>query len=180
MNKKAVQDALEAAPAALNMIKDKLEEEVTVDLNTTKTNQERKYKQFIKKEVMQEARFFMDYFFLHEVRVAASMALYLVPVIDKPMQAVFTCYFGLSLCQLLLAGIYKKLKTGASPSIRSILKCFEVTCALLLLSVPSDPVVKLVIPCYLLFAMFGVMTSCLEFSDTLDEVFTLKLVVVTH
>lgn len=175
MNKKAVQDALEGVPANPPPPKEKLEEEVTVDLNTTKTNQERNYKEFIRNEVVHEATFFMDLFLHHEIRMAVSSALYLLPGIEKPMQAAIIAYFAIALCHLLLQGIHKKLKKGVSPSIRAILRGFELACVLMLLAIPSDPVVKLVIPCYLLFAMFGIMTSCLEFSDTLDELFTLKL-----
>lgn len=179
MNKKAVKDALEGAPSGPLEAREKLEEEVTVDLNTTKTNQERNYKEFIRNEVRIEATFFMDFFMMHEVRVTMCALLYLIPGLDRPMQSAFTGYFALMLCEILLKGIHKRLTKGKTPSIRSILKALEVLSALLLLAVPSDPVIKLVIPCFLLFAMFGIMTSCLEFSDTLDELFMVKLITLS-
>ena len=49
-----------------------------------------------------------------------------------------------------------------------------------LLTTISNSILKLLLPCYLLVSLFGVMIRCLDFSDSIDEVFNMKLVDISH
>ena len=160
-----------------SLSKRKYEEEVTIDLNTTITKQEREYKDFIRNEVESEARNLQDALTLHAAKCAIGSMVYLFPGIGQPMRSATATYFGLGfavdLYQLLRKTPPSKKKSIFSPIVSGL----ETLCMLCLLLLDHKAGLKLAIPCYLLFSMLGMMLSCLEFSESIDEVFNLKIVI---
>lgn len=155
--------------------KGKFEEEVTIDLNTTQTNQEREYREFIRQEVETEAKNLMNLLSLHCAKLAVGFLVYFVPGNPAPVQNAAVSYFLLSVLEQ-VHDLNRRLAAKSRSYMRLFLAVVETLCVVGLLAVDSKPGLKLMVPTYLLLAMFNLMMTCLEFSESIDEVFNVKIV----
>lgn len=159
--------------------KGKYEEEVTIDLNTTQTNQEREYREFIRHEVESEAKNLMNMLSLHCAKVAVGFFVYFVPGNPAPVQFAAVTYFVLSILEQVYV-LHKRLSAKSRSYMRLFLAVVETLCVIGLIIIDSKPGLKLMVPTYLLLAMFNLMMTCLEFSESIDEVFNVKIVTPAH
>lgn len=156
-------------------IKDKYEEEVTIDLNTTQTNQEREYREFIRNEVENEASNLMNSLSLHCAKLSVGFLAYFIPGNRSPVQNAAVIYFGLSMVEQAYT-MQKKIPGRSKSGTRLVLLLLEILCVIGMLVIESGPGLRLLIPTYLLLALFNLMMNCLEFSESIDEVFNVKVV----
>lgn len=176
MNKKAVKEALEPSAPDLEVSPTKYEEEVTVDLNTTQTNQERSYKEFIKKEVKSEASNFMKQALNHECRLSACFLLYILPWTPRRTALSFAAYFLMLVLEILVGSLKRRYIEKKKVSGNKIIFFLEYISVILIILITDELYIKLLLPIYLILAIFGIAMKCMSFSDTLDELFYLKMV----
>lgn len=154
----------------------KFEEEVTLDLNTTQTNQEREYREFIMYEIKTESTFIINECTSHSMQLAVSAGIVCIPRADQPVVYALLCYLFLGFV-LRLRGRLKRMRAGAkyvlSRTALQVLSLLVTACFLL-----SDEVLlaRICIPVHLLISALEIVQEFLDFSDTIDEVFTVKIV----
>ncbi len=154
----------------------KYEEEVTIDLNNTITRQENEYKAFISKEIELEGRAILNLLSIHSLKLLLGFFVYLLPIPGRPVINCALTYFVIGYFELIYKLVQKEQVEKKRNIIGTILAALETTVIILLLSIEKKTILKLLVPCYLLFALFSLMVRCLEFSDSIDEVFNAKIV----
>ena|SRR3990167_5655796 len=154
----------------------KFEEEVTLDLNTTQTNQEREYREFIMYEIKTESAFIINECTYHSIQLAVSAGIVCIPKADQPVAYALLCYLFLGIV-LRFRGRLQRMRTGAkyvlSRTALQIMSLLVTACFLL-----TDEVLlsRICIPVNLLISGLEIVQEFLDFSDTIDEVFTVKIV----
>lgn len=176
MNKKALKDAIDTLVVDIKASNRKYEEEVTVDLNTTQTNQERGYKEFIKSEVKKEAQAFMKFALNHECRISVSLIVYLIPNMPYRLSLSFASYFIASLIHASVTVVRSRIFYQQGVSATDVVSMIEHVCVIAIILSDRDLYIKLLTPVYLVVSVFSLMLRCLSFSDTLDELFYVKMV----
>lgn len=159
----------------------KFEEEVTLDLNTTQTNQEREYKEFILFEIKTESTFIINECNYHSAQLAAAASILLFAGTgnDQPVTLALLVYLLLGIV-FRIKGRFKRMRTGGKHMLVRIgLQILSLLVTASLLMSGEDLIVRVCIPVFVLISILEVVLEFLDFSDTIDEVFSIKIVVCT-